>query len=125
MWFWWFVLACDLFIPIAMFVGGWLMLKHCPKEINGLLGYRTARSMKNMDTWRFAHKFCGKLWLKVGLIMLFPTILLHLPFYNSDEDTLGLVSIVFMIIQLVVLIASAFPTEIALKKTFNDDGTRR
>ena len=47
MWFWWFMLICDLIIPVV--IGGRMMWKHCPKHINGMSGYRTIRSMKNMD----------------------------------------------------------------------------
>ena len=57
------MLICDLIIPIVMIIGGRMMWKHCPKHINGIVGYRTTRSMKNMDTWKFAHDYCGKLWL--------------------------------------------------------------
>ncbi|MDO4554333.1 MAG: SdpI family protein, partial [Lachnospiraceae bacterium] len=28
--------------------------------MNGLKGYRTSRSMKNMDTWKFAHEYSGR-----------------------------------------------------------------
>ena len=58
--FWWFMLICDMIIPIVMVIVGRMMWKHCPKHINGMLGYRTTRSMKNMDTWKFAHDYCGK-----------------------------------------------------------------
>ena len=51
MWFWWFMFICDLIIPVVMVIGGRMMWKHCPKHINGMSGYRTTRSMKNMDTW--------------------------------------------------------------------------
>ena len=27
-----------------MIFAGWMMWKHCPKDINGLVGYRTTRS---------------------------------------------------------------------------------
>ena len=57
--------------------------------------------------------------------MLIPTVIVHIPFYNSNEDTIGIVATIVMTIQLIVLITSIFPTEIALKKTFNDDGTRK
>ena len=50
--FWWFMLICDMIIPIVMVIVGRMMWKHCPKHINGMLGYRTTRSMKNMDTWK-------------------------------------------------------------------------
>ena len=54
MWFWWFMLICDLIIPIAMVICGRMMWKHCPKHMNSMSGYRTTRSMKKMDTWKFA-----------------------------------------------------------------------
>ena len=122
---WWFILICDLLIPIVMILAGIIMWKHAPKQINGLLGYRTTRSMKNMDTWKFAHDHCGRLWWKIGLILLIATIPAHLPFYHSSDDTLSALSLIVTGVQLVVLIASVFPTEKALKKTFHDDGTRK
>ena len=32
--FWWFMLLCDLIIPIVMVIAGRMMWKHCPKHIN-------------------------------------------------------------------------------------------
>lgn len=125
MWFWWVLLICDLLIPVMMLGFGRIMYKRVPKDINYIFGYRTIRSMKNDDTWQFAHEYCGRLWWKIGLIMLIPTVLVHIPFYNSSKDTIGIVATIVMTVQLIVLIASIFPTEIALKKTFNDDGTRK
>ena len=123
--FWWIILLCDLLVPTIMLVGGLIMVKHCPKRINGWLGYRTTRSMKNMDTWKFAHEYCGRLWWKVGLLSFILTVLVHLPFYGSNEDTIGTVSLVVVLVQVIVLLVPVFPTESALQKTFNDDGTRR
>lgn len=125
MWFWWFMFVCNLVIPLLLIIAGRMMWKHCPKKINGVYGYRTGRSMKNMDTWKFAHDYCGRLWWKIGFIMLIPTILIQLPFFNSSEGEIGIVGAILCTIQVIVLIASIFPTEAALKKTFFDDGTRR
>ena len=125
MWFWWFMLICDLLIPAIMLTAGRMMWKHCPKNINGIMGYMTIRSMKNMDTWKFAHAYCGRLWWKLGVIMLIPSVLIHIPFYQSNEKTIGLIGGILITIQCIVLIMAIFPTESALKQTFNDDGTRR
>ena len=81
--------------------------------------------MKNMDTWRFAHEYCGRLWWKIGLFMIVPSALIHIPFYRGDKKTIGTVSLVLVTIQIVIVIASIFPTEAALKKTFHSDGTRK
>ena len=32
--FWWFMLLCDLLIPAVMMLAGYMMRKHCPKQIN-------------------------------------------------------------------------------------------
>ena len=125
MWFWWFILICDLLVPTTMFVGGLVMHRHSPKNINSLLGYRTARSMKNMDTWQFAHRYCGSLWWKVGLASFVITILVHLPFRCSGEDAIGILSLVVMAFQIITLIVPIFFTEKALQKNFDENGNRK
>ena len=98
-----------------MLIAGRMMWKHCPKKINSVYGYRTRRSMKNMDTWKFAHNYCGRLWYKIGCIMLLLSALVQIPFFHSSEDVIGIVGIVLCTIQVVALIVSIFPTEAALK----------
>ncbi len=58
--FWAFMLIVNLTAPLIMVVFGILFLKNPPKNINSVFGYRTTMSMKDMDTWGFAHKYCGR-----------------------------------------------------------------
>lgn len=102
MWFWWFMFVCNLLIPAILILAGRMMWKHCPKKINGVLGYRTARSMKNMDTWKFAHEYCGRLWWKTGWIMLVPSVLVQIPFVHSNDDMIGLVGGIICTVQCIV-----------------------
>ena len=102
--FWWFMLLCDLIIPIVMVIAGRMMWNHCPKHINSMLGYRTTRSMKNMDTWKFAHNYCGKLWWKIGWVMVIPSALIHIPLYHSDKNTIGFAGIILVTIQCFIMI---------------------
>lgn len=125
MWFWWFMFVCNLIIPVTLIIAGRRMWKHCPQKINSIYGYRTERSMKNMDTWKFAHDYCGRLWWKMGFIMLIPSVLIQIPFFYSNEAVIGIVGAILCTIQVVVLIVSVVATEAALKKTFLDDGTRK
>ncbi len=99
------------------------MKKHPPKKINALFGYRTELSMKNADTWSFAHKHCGALWLKAGLIMLIPSIIPFIPIYKASEGIITAAGLIIMSVQLIILIICIFPTEKALKENFNSDGT--
>lgn len=125
MWFWWFMLCCDILIPVIMIIAGRMMWKHPPKKINGVIGYRTKRSMQNMDTWNFAHDHCGRLWWKIGWILLLPSVIVHIPVYGETENVIGTVGLILMAVQTIVLLASIFPTEQALKSTFTDAGVRR
>ena len=125
MWFWWFMLACNLLTPAVMIIGGVLMWKRTPKKINGIYGYRTARSMKNLDTWQFAHRHCGRLWWIVGWAILPITVLVQLPFYKSGEGVVGFVSGIILALQMIALAGALFPTEAALKRTFDENGERR
>ena len=116
---------CNLLIPVVVIVTGRIMWKHYPKNINGLVGYRTTLSMKNMDTWKFANDYCGKLWWKIGWLMIIPSALIHIPLYHSDKNTIGFAGLILVTIQCFIMVGSIYPTEKALKKYFNDDGTRR
>ena len=125
MWYCWFMEICSLILPLSMLMFGYLFNKDCPKHINGTFGHRTRRSMQNMDTWKFAHDYSGKLNWKMGKILLVPSALVLIPFYHSNETVINIVATILVLIQGAVDIALAFLTESALKKTFDDYGTRR
>ena len=46
MWFYIMMFICNLLIPILMLICGFFMSKYPPKEINGIIGYRTTMSRK-------------------------------------------------------------------------------
>lgn len=123
--FWIFMFVCNSIIPVMMIIFGRVMWKRPPKKINGIYGYRTSMSMKNMDTWTFAHEFSGKLWWKLGWIMLVPSVIIQLPFLKDDENAIGILGMVLCIIQCTVLVLSIIPVEKALKNTFDQEGNRR
>lgn len=116
---------CNLLIPIVMLTCGLLMYKKPPKEINGIIGYRTTMSRKNKDTWAFAHDYCGKLWIKLGLLLLILTIIIQIPFVHSSENAIGCMTLVVEGIQLVVILVSIVFVERALRKNFDEHGVRR
>ncbi|MCH5267731.1 MAG: SdpI family protein [Lachnospiraceae bacterium] len=123
--FWWFLFVMDLLVPVLMIISGRMMWKHCPKDINGIIGYRTTRSMKNMDTWKFAHDYCGRLWWKIGWIMLIPSVLAHILIYGESDNVVGTVGGILVMVQCVVLTGSIIPVEIALRKNFTKEVERK
>ncbi len=118
-------LVIDLLIPLVTVLFGWLLWKHPPAEINGVYGYRTARSMRSPDTWMFAQTFCGRLWWKLGWGMLLLSAAVHLPFWHSAEQTVSALCLTLCLLQAAALVASVVPVERALRRTFPEDGTRR
>lgn len=122
--FWFFMLVINLIFPLTMICWGKYFIKKAPKEINYIFGYRTTMSMKNKDTWNFAHHYFGKLWFKLGVITLPICIIVMLFVIDKSKNIIGTVSTILCIIQLFPIIIPIIPTEIALKKTFDKDGNR-
>ena len=123
--FWLFMLAMDLLIPLIMLVLGRSFMKTTPGKINHLFGYRTTMSMKNRETWEFAHAHCGRIWFICGLVLLPISALVMLPTLGKGEDLIGTVGSTLSMLQLIPLIVSVVLTEKALKQNFDRDGNRR
>ena len=87
--FWIFMLIMDLLLSFTMIGFGKYFMKKAPKEINSVFGYRTSMSMKNKDTWEFAHKYCGKVWYVCGMVMLPITVIFMLLVIGKSEDCVG------------------------------------
>lgn len=122
--FWIFVLIMNLLIPITMIIIGSYYAKKAPKKINSISGYRTPMSMKNKDTWEFAHTYCGKLWRVIGWVMLPVSVFAMVLVMGKEIVTVGTFGLGFSIIQCVVLIIPIIPTERALRKNFDEHGNR-
>lgn len=123
--FWCFMLISDLLIPLAMVGFGGLFSRRAPNSINMTFGYRTAMSMKNRDTWEFAHQYIGRLWLRCGLVSLPLSAIPFLFVLHKDADAIGIMGLVVVAAQLILLIGTIFPTEAALRRVFDENGMRR
>ena len=118
-------LFTTLLIPCIMIVFGGLFRRKAPNHINIWYGYRTQRSMKNEDTWAFAHRHLGRTWMIVGAVLLVVSVIPMIAVLGKDEDTVSVVSLVILVVQLIPMIVSLIPTEQALKNTFDENGMRK
>ena len=123
--FWLFVTVMDLLVPAIMLYFGRRFQKKPPEKINHIYGYRTARSMKNQETWRFAHETCGRLWVRLGAVLLLLSLAAAAMTFGSGVETAGIVSAAVVVVQMVVVIGSIVPVERALKRNFDDQGRKR
>ena len=123
--FWVFMLAADLLIPIVMVAFGLVFMRRPPKNINRTYGYRTRRSMINEDTWAFAHRFCGRLWLICGSVLFAATIVVFAVIIGAPVEMVGMIGLIVCMAQVVPLAFSIIPTEIALRMNFDREGNRK
>jgi len=107
----------------TMMIFGWVFIKHPPKNINYVYGYRTSRSTKNEETWQFAHRTAGGIWLKLGSFGTIVSLLIIFlyDYYGVQENWYLYLTYVQLVLLLVVLPL----TERKLKKNFNKDGSRK
>ena len=123
--FWIMMLLAILFVPIIMIICGISFINGgVPKKINYFVGYRTTMSMKNKDTWEFAHKCCGKVWWRVGLILIPLSIIPMLFIQGNDVDTIGGVCGSVCCVQVIILIGTVIFVEAILKRNFDENGER-
>lgn len=123
--FWIFMLSCDLIVPFTMILFGIIFRKRPPAGINGYYGYRSSMSMKNTETWEFAHRYFGKIWLKWGKLLLLLTVLAMLPVLGKEIDTIGFFGGSIAWIECIFMIIPVILTEIALRKRFDKTGKRK
>ncbi len=116
---------CVLIIPLIMIVIGIIYTKKKKlSKPNAFVGYRTSLSMKNEDTWLYANKLMGKVFLIFGLIILVSSSLIMIPFINKTESVINTAVTVITLVQTVLIALSAIPVEVKLRKTFDKDGKR-
>jgi len=122
---WFGITLTVLLIPGLMIICGKYYIKKAPKNINHFVGYRTKRSMKNNETWNFAHNYMGKLWFKYGVVLLIVSVLLMFLPIGQDEDAVGGLAAIITMVQAFVMIVPGVLTEKALKKNFDEEGNRK
>lgn len=123
--FWIFMLCMDLLLPVILLLFGIYFKKSGPEKINWAFGYRTRRSMMNQETWRFAHEYCGKLWVRLGLILTPISVIILLFVRGGDENLIGNTGGIICYAQVALLIGTIFFVERALRKHFDKEGRRR
>ena len=103
-------------IPLLITFVGFLMYKNPPKKINWLIGYRTIKSMKNEKIWKKANQYCGKLWIKFGIIMLLVSSLLFSLIYFKILPLTETIIATIIFIQVAILVLSISIVENKIKK---------
>ena len=125
--FWIFMLVMNLLTPLVMIIYGRIFEKKPPKIARSkfAFGYRTVMSMKNEETWEYAHRFFGKLWFRFGIAVGLISIIVLFFFIGKDKDTVGFVGMIIDYVQLAAMLLPVIPTEISLRRRFDKYGNRK
>ena len=121
------MLVMNLLIPFVMIIYGRVFEKKPPKIARSkfAFGYRTVMSMRNEETWEYAHRFFGKLWFRFGIAVGLISIIVLFFFIGKDKDTVGFDGMIICYVQLVAMLLPVIPTEISLRKRFDKNGNRK
>ena len=125
--FWIFMLVMNLLTPLVMIIYGRVFEKKPPKIARSkfAFGYRTVMSMRNEETWEYAHRFFGKLWFRFGIAVGLISIIVLFFFIGKDKDTVGFAGMIICYVQLVAMLLPVIPTEISLRRKFDKYGNRK
>ncbi len=118
------ILSVSLIYDLVLFIPGWIMWRFPPRKINWFYGFRTARSMKSAETWTYANRRCGRLFMMLSAVFLGILLLSCLALWAfgmpaEDPETLLLfpTGLLLFFIFLPILIV-----EKELKRKFDGDG---
>jgi len=121
------MLVMNLLTPLVMIIFGRVFEKKPPKigMSKFALGYRTIMSMRNAETWEYAHRFFGKLWFRFGIALGVISIIALFFVIGKDKDTVGFAGMIICYVQIVGMLLPCIPTELALRRNFDKNGKRK
>lgn len=90
--FWIFMTSMTALLPVILLGLGTHFYRHPPQKINYIWGYRTRRSMKNQETWIFAHQYYGKQSVLFCKFLLPLSIIPMVFAYHQNEHIIGLIA---------------------------------
>ena len=102
-------------LPLLQIITGYLMYKYPPKKINHFIGYRTFSSMKDKKIWVIANRYCGSLWIKIGIILLVITIILSILIYLKIINFTEKFLVIIIFCQVTTMLLSVIITEHKIK----------
>lgn len=107
-----------LVIPVVIIILGKIFRDNPPKEINGIKGYRTKRSMASQEAWDYANRLMGKIYFIVGICLLAVTVIVHCLFFKAQPIAIAIETFALVTVQSVAIALCSIPVEKSLKEKF-------
>ena len=105
------ILITLILLPLIMVFFGYRFSKKPPQKINYVFGYRTKRSMVSNETWIYAHKIIGLLWLYGGMILELLILILYINIKDITSNQL----LILYYLPLIYMVISIVLTEIMIQ----------
>lgn len=108
-----------LIVPVLTYIIGRKVKKNPPKQINKVVGYRTALSMSSQEAWDYANGRLGVLMIKgalysfiIAIIGTIVTLLINVPI---ESIAFTIIISVIILVQVVCMMTPTFTIEKELK----------
>ena len=109
-------------IPVAMILCGRKMTLR-PGTRNASSGYRTQRALASGESWVFAQRLCGRIWIGTGCALAVLAAC-AMPACGADSvRSAGLYGAAAVGIELVLMLLTGVPVEAALRRKFDKYGS--
>ena len=113
-------------VPIILIVFGWLFTHgRYPKHPNGIYGYRTTRSMKNDEVWKFAQECWGRQSWRMGWVLFVLSLIMITVVYSLSSRKYDVYIGIWVPVQAILTLVTIIPVERALKDNFDEFGHRK
>ena len=118
-----FLAICSLLVPLSMILLGYKWKDNPPKDRQGVSGYRTTMSRINDETWKYAHRYWGRINLVLGIILAIVSLFVII--IMRSHSNFEMISVYLVFIQLGIMVLTIIPTEFLLNKHFTKQGIKR
>lgn len=123
--FWYYMTFMSIVVPLVLIIVGMYYTLCPPNKIYTDFGYKTPHTLKNEEIWAFAHKYLGKLWIKLALIMIPITVAAMFIPRGISDNAISFFSVGLSVAQCVVVVFSFRHMKGYLLKHFDEQGNRR
>ena len=108
----------NFILPIGLMIYGALYKFKALKKTSVFLGYKTTRTLLSQETWEYANKRVGNIWINLGaLYTVFVGLYLFL--VPSAREKL---SVVVFAVGLAIVLYTFFTVDKELDEKFDEEG---
>jgi uncharacterized membrane protein len=105
------IIIVNVIVSLSLILGGYVMKFRIKDNSDTSIGFRTEKALKNNETWLFANRTCGKIWLVSGISSFILSVVAAV-FSNN-------LSLVILGLQISEIIFSALYVENQLKNKYH------